>query len=86
MWTANSARERDFEEKLEQFLRRVLTSSARRRLSNLELVKPDFVKQIKLLLVELISNQKLSVPVTDEQLKTILKQFQKRKEIKIRRL
>ncbi|HDH44785.1 MAG TPA: hypothetical protein ENG66_05275 [Thermococcus sp.] len=86
MWTANSAREQDFEEKLEQFLRRVLTSSARRRLSNLELVKPDFVKQIKLLLVELISNQKLSVPVTDEQLKTILKQFQKRREIKIRRL
>jgi len=86
LWTANSAREQDFEEKLEQFLRRVLTSSARRRLSNLELVKPDFVKQIKLLLVELISNQKLSVPVTDEQLKTILKQFQKRREIKIRRL
>jgi len=86
LWTANSAREQDFEEKLERFLRRVLTSSARRRLSNLELVKPDFVKQIKLLLVELISNQKLPVPVTDEQLKTILKQFQKRREIKIRRL
>ena len=68
-------------------LRRILTSDARQRLNNLKMVKPEFAEQLELQLIQLAQQNKISIPMTDEQLKEILKKLQsQRREIKIRRV
>ena len=68
-------------------LRRILTSDARRRLTNLKMVKPEFAQQLELQLIQLAQHGKMSIPVTDEQLKDILVRLQSgRREFKIRRV
>jgi programmed cell death protein 5 len=68
-------------------LRRILTSDARRRLTNLKMVKPDFAEQLELQLIQLAQQGKIDVPVTDEQLKEILVRIQSgRRDFKIRRV
>ena len=68
-------------------LRRVLTSDARQRLTNLKMVKPEFAKQLELQLIQLAQQGKTTIPITDEQLKEILVRLQsRRREIKIRRI
>jgi programmed cell death protein 5 len=68
-------------------LRRILTSDARRRLTNLKMVKPDFAEQLELQLIQLAQQGKINVPVTDEQLKEILVRIQSgRRDFKIRRV
>ncbi len=68
-------------------LRRILTSDARRRLNNLKMVKPEFVSQIELQLIQLAQQGRVNIPITDEQLKEILMRLQSgRREPKIRRV
>ena len=68
-------------------LRRILTSDARRRLTNLKMVKPEFAQQLELQLIQLAQQGKINIPVTDEQLKEILVRIQSgRREFKIRRV
>ncbi len=68
-------------------LRRILTSDARQRLTNLKMVKPEFADQLELQLIQLAQQGKISPPITDEQLKEILIRLQSgRREIKIRRV
>ena len=68
-------------------LRRILTPDARRRLTNLKMVKQEFAQQLELQLIQLAQQGKMSIPVTDEQLKEILSRLQSgRREIKIRRV
>jgi len=68
-------------------LRRILTSKARQRLTNLKIVKPDFAEQLELQLIQLAQQGRLEIPVTDEQLKDILMKLQSgRRDIKIRRV
>lgn len=68
-------------------LRRILTPEARRRLTNLKMVKPEFAEQLELQLIQLAQLGKISIPVTDEQLKEILVRLQSgRRELKIRRV
>ena len=68
-------------------LRRILTPDARRRLTNLKMVKPEFTQQLELQLIQLAQQGKMSIPVTDEQLKDILVRLQSgRREFKIRRV
>ena len=68
-------------------LRRILTSDARRRLTNLKMVKPEFAQQLELQLIQLAQQGRMSIPVTDEQLKEILVKLQSgRREFKIRRV
>jgi programmed cell death protein 5 len=67
-------------------LRRILSSDARQRLTNLKMVKPEFTQQIELQLIQLAQAGRLKIPVTDNQLKEILAQLQtQRRDIKIRR-
>ncbi|MDH5449164.1 MAG: DNA-binding protein [Candidatus Bathyarchaeota archaeon] len=67
-------------------LRRILSSEARQRLTNLKMVKPEFAGQIELQLIQLAQTGRLKIPVTDNQLKEILAQLQtQRRDIKIRR-
>jgi len=68
-------------------LRRILTSDARQRLTNLKMVKPEFADQLELQLIQLAQQGKINTPITDEQLKEILIRLQSgRREIKIRRV
>ena len=68
-------------------LRRILTSDARRRLTNLKMVKPEFAQQLELQLIQLAQQGRIEIPVTDEQLKEILVRIQSgRREYKIRRV
>ena len=67
-------------------LRRILSSDARQRLTNLKMVKPELTQQIELQLIQLAQTGRLKIPVTDNQLKEILAQLQtRRRDIKIRR-
>jgi programmed cell death protein 5 len=68
-------------------LRRILTPDARRRLTNLKMVKPEFAEQLELQLIQLAQEGRINIPVTDEQLKEILVRIQSgRREFKIRRV
>ena len=70
----------------ETLLRRILSPEARQRLTNLKMVKPEFAEQIELQLIQLAQAGRLSIPVTDDQLKEILARLQsQRRDIKIRR-
>lgn len=75
------------EQQKQALLRSILTSEARRRLTNLKMVKPDFTAQLELQLIQLAQQGKLPIPLGDEQLKQILIQLQgRRRETKIRRM
>lgn len=68
-------------------LRQVLTPEARQRLSRIKLVKPQFAAQIELQLIQVAQQGRLRLPITDAQLKTILRNLQPAKrEIKFRRI
>ena len=67
-------------------LRRILTTEARQRLTNLKMVKPEFSEQLELQLIQLAQTGRLQIPVTDEQLKDILARLQsQRRDITIQR-
>lgn len=77
---------RQFEAQKQAALKQVLTPEARQRLTNIRMVKPEFAEQIELQLIQLAQAGRISVPITDDQLKEALGRLQsQRKEIKIRR-
>jgi programmed cell death protein 5 len=79
--------QRQIEVQKRALLRRILTSEARSRLTNLKMVKPEFAEQLELQLIQLAQQGRISIPVTDEQLKEILVRLQSsRRKIKIRRV
>lgn len=68
-------------------LKQILSPEARQRLTNLNMVKPEFTDQIELQLIQLAQAGKLPIPLSDTQLKQILLQLQSRKrDITIRRI
>lgn len=68
-------------------LKQVLTYEARQRLNRLKMVKPEFVEQIELYLIQIAQTGKVRLPIADRQLKQILLQLQpSRKEITFRRV
>ena len=79
--------EQQIEMQKQAILRRILNSDARQRLTNLKMVKPEFAEQLELQLIQLAQQNRVSIPITDEQLKEILQKLQsQRREIKIRRV
>lgn len=77
---------RQFEAQKQAALKQILTPEARQRLTNIRMVKPEFAEQIELQLIQLAQAGRISVPITDDQLKEALGRLQsQRKEIKIRR-
>jgi programmed cell death protein 5 len=71
----------------QSMLRRILTSEARQRLTNLKLARPQFASQIELQLIQIAQQGRINLPITDEQLKEILRRLQPTKrDIKIRRI
>ena len=68
-------------------LRRILTPEARQRLTNLKMIKPEFVSNLELQLIQLAQQGRVEIPISDSQLKQILIRLQANKrETKIRRV
>jgi len=68
-------------------LRRILDPKARQRLTNLKMVRPEFVSQLELQLIQIAQSGRINIPITDDQLKEILRRLQSgRREIRIRRI
>lgn len=79
--------QKEFDVQKETALRQILTYEARQRLSRIKLVKPEFVEQIELQLIQIAQSGKVRLPIDDKQLKQILIQLQSsRKEITFRRV
>ena len=57
-------------------LRRILTPEARRRLTNLNMVKPEFTQQLELQLIQLAQQGRINLPINDDQLKELLVKLQ----------
>ncbi|MEM4971397.1 MAG: DNA-binding protein [Sulfolobales archaeon] len=69
----------------QELLRRILTPEARERLANLRLVRPELVKSLEDQLIVLAQSGRIKIPITDEELKTILQNLfeRTRREIRI---
>jgi len=79
--------EAQVEAQKQALLAKILAPEARERLNNLKMVKPDFIEQIELQLIQMAQTGKLPLPLSDAQLKQILLQLQSRKrEPTIRRI
>ena len=79
--------QQELEMQQQALLRRFFSPEARRRLTNLKIVKPEFAKQLELQLIQLAQAGRVSLPITDEQLKNLLVRLQSnRREFKIRRI
>src|SRR4030043_2103467 len=79
--------EDQMEAQKQELLRQILSPEARQRLTNLKMVKPEFTDQLELQLIQLAQMGKVSIPMSDAQLKQILVQLQSRKrERKIKRI
>lgn len=75
------------ERQKQALLRRILTPEARSRLTNLNMVKPEFTQQLELQLIQLAQQGRINIPITDEQLKELLVKLQSgRRDYKIRRV
>jgi len=71
----------------ERILKVILTSDARQRLTNINMVKPDVAKRIEDTIIQLASTGKLKQAVTDEEIKNYLNAMQEpKREFKIRRI
>ena len=79
--------QQQLERQKQALLRRILTPEARRRLTNLNMVKPEFTQQLELQLIQLAQQGRINIPITDEQLKELLVKLQSgRRDYKIRRV
>ena len=75
------------ESQKQALLRRILTPEARRRLTNLHIVKPEFTQQLELQLIQLAQQGRINIPITDEQLKELLVKLQSgKRDYTIRRV
>jgi programmed cell death protein 5 len=74
-----SQAQQQLESQKQALLRRILTPEARRRLTNLNLVKPEFTKQLEIQLIQLAQQGRINVPITDMQLKELLVKLQSSK-------
>ena len=88
---ADEQRQAQAQEQLESqkqsLLRRILTPEARRRLTNLRMVKSEFTQQLELQLIQLAQQGRINIPIPDEQLKELLIKLQSgRRDYKIRRV
>jgi len=79
--------QRRLELQKQSLMRRILTPKARQRLANLKMVRPEFASQLELQIIQIAQQGRISIPITDDQLKEILSRLQSsRREIRIRRI
>ncbi|HIP83996.1 MAG TPA: DNA-binding protein [Methanothermococcus okinawensis] len=79
--------QQEYELQKRKILRQILTEPARARLARLRLAKPELAAQVELQLIQLAQMGRIQVPVSDEELKSLLEKLHemsksKRGEIK----
>jgi programmed cell death protein 5 len=80
-------RQKALEQQKKALLRQVLTTEARQRLNRIKLVKPRFAEQVELQLIQVAQSGRVRLPISDTQLKTILRNLQSpKRDIKFRRI
>lgn len=77
---SSEQQEKELNAQKEAVLRQIITYEARQRLSRLRLVKPEFVEQIEMQLIQIAQSGRVKLPIEDKQLKQILIQLQPSKE------
>lgn len=81
---------KEMETQKEKLLRSILSPEARSRLTNIKMVKPEFAEQVEIQLIRLAQNGQLvrsgySLPMSDEEFKTLLARLQsKKRDIRIK--
>lgn len=79
--------EQTIEQQKQALLRRILTIEARDRLNRIKMVRPSFVGQLELQLIQIAQSGRIGIPIDDSQLRTILARLQpKKREFKVRRI
>jgi programmed cell death protein 5 len=73
---AQSQQQAEIEKQKQMALRQILTTEARQRLNRIKLVKPEFVDQLEIQLIQAAQSGKVKLPITDEQLKELLSKLQ----------
>ena len=58
-----------------KILKQILTEPARARLARLRLVKPELASQVELQLIQLAQMGRIQVPISDEELKSLLEKL-----------
>lgn len=85
-------KEQEFQAQKDAVLRKILTPEARQRLTNLKMVRSDFVQNVELQLIQLAQSGQLAragytIPISDEALKGILDKAQRgKRELKIKHI
>jgi len=67
--------QQEMEVKKKNIMMQILTSKARSRLVNIRLTKPELVDKIELQLIQLAQSGKMQDKITDEQLKSLLREL-----------
>ena len=79
--------QQNLESQKQALLRKILTPEARSRLTNLNMVKPEFTQQLEIQLIQLAQAGRVKLPITDEQLKELLVRLQSgKRDYTIRRV
>jgi len=80
--------QRQMELAKQSLLRQILTPEARGRLTNIKMIRPELAEQLENQLIQLAQVGRLKVPVTDDDLKEVLRsiQMRTRREWRIQRV
>ncbi len=79
--------QQNLESQKQALLRRILSPEARSRLTNLNMVKPEFTQQLEIQLIQLAQAGRVKLPITDDQLKELLVRLQSgKRDYTIRRV
>jgi len=77
----------EVEKQKQTVLRQILTTEARERLNRIRLVKPEFVDQLEIQMIQAAQSGRMKLPITDEQLKGLLSKLQTQQHaVRVRRL
>lgn len=77
---AAEERKQKMEQQKQALLKKILTTEARSRLSNLRMAKPEFTKNVEMQLIKVSKTGRMDLPIDDDELKKILKKLQNGKE------
>jgi len=80
----NQFRKQQVEEQISHIMRQIMTPEARDRMQNIKLARPDYARQVELLLIQLYQSGRLA-KLDDSQLKALLSKISgSKRETKIK--